>query len=214
MSDYDITEGRCADWAQWLEIASPIPDVCEYSGEINVEEASSALILTMFASNERFRPLRGGVKIAMFDPKGWSPTNDEDIDERFIYTHDGHPYLAIITDPMPGRWKLQIYSEGKSAFAVNLCVFKTVANAPNVAASASTPGPPHLRCGICKSVTKALALAIVAAGTLKALPAALVAAVAVYLGLAKVAAAAFINSVLGDAATKIAEKLCKAVRLC
>jgi hypothetical protein len=214
MSNYDITKGGCADWAQWLEIASPIPDVFEYSGDINVEEASSALILTMFVSNERFESLPRGVKIALVDPKGWSPTNDEDVSERFIYTHDGQPYLAIITNPMPGRWKLHIYSEGKSAFAANLCVFKPLVNAPNVAVSASTPGPPRLRCGICKSVTKALALAIVAAGTLKALPAALIAAVAAYLGLAKVAAAAFINSVLGDGATKIAEKLCKAIGLC
>src|SRR6266404_2318384 len=177
MSNYDITKGRCADWAQWLEIASPIPDVFEYSGEIHVEEASSALILTTFAANERFQPLHHGVKIAMFDPKGWSPTNDEDETEHFIYTHDGQPYLAIINNPMPGRWKLQIYSEGESAFAVNLCVFKAVAKAPNVAASASAPGPPRLRCGICKSVTKALALAIIAAGTFKVIPAALVAAV-------------------------------------
>ncbi len=212
MSNYDITKGRCADWAQWLEIASPIPDVWEYSGEINVEEASSALILTTFASNERFQPLRHGVKIALVDPKGWSPTNDEDTSERFIYTHDGQPYLAIISNPKPGRWKLQTYSEGETAFAVNLCVFKAVVNAPNVAASAS--GSPRLRCGICKSVTKALALAIVAAGTLHALPAALVATVAAYLGLAKAAAAAFISSILGDGATKIAERLCKTIGLC
>ncbi len=214
MSNYDITKGRCADWAQWLEIASPIPDVFEYSGEINVDEASSALILTTFASNERFQPLGHGVKIAMLDPKGWSLTNDEDSSERFIYTHDGQPHLAIITNPTPGRWTLQIYSEGESAFAVNLCVFKTLASAPDVAASASASGPPRLRCGICKSVTKALALAIVAAGTFKLLPAALVAAVAAYLGLAKATAEAFINSVLGDGVTKIAEKLCKSIGLC
>ncbi len=214
MSNYDITKGGCADWAQWLEIASPIPGVFEYSGEINVEEASSALILTTFASNERFQPLGHGVKIAVFDPKGWSLTDDEDASERFIYTHDGQPYLAIINNPILGRWTLQIYSEGESAFAVNLCVFKAVVDAPNVAASASASGPPRLRCGICKSVTKALALAIVAAGTLKVLPAALVAAVAAYLGLAKAAAAAFNNSILGDGATKIAEKLCKNIGLC
>ena len=109
MSNYDITKGRCADWAQWLEIASPIPDVWEYSGEIDVEEASSALILTTFASNERFDSLPRGVKIALVDPKGWTPTDNEDVNERFIYTHDGQPYLAIITNPVPGRWTTQIF---------------------------------------------------------------------------------------------------------
>ena len=214
MSNYDITKGRCADWAQWLEIASPIPDIGEHSEKINVEEGSSALILTIFMSSGGFGPLPQAVKIALVDPEGWTPTDSEDSAERFIYTRNGQPYLVVITDPIPGQWQLHIYSEGKSPFAVNLCVFKAVANAPNVAASASMSGTPRLRCTICKSVTKALALAIVAAGTLKALPAALVAAVAAYLGLAKAAATVFINSVLGDGATKIAEKLCKAIRLC
>lgn len=53
-----------------------------------------------------------------------------------------------------------------------------------------------------------------AAATLPALPAALIASVAAYLGVGTVIAAAFISSVLGDTVDMIAEKLCKRVKLC
>jgi hypothetical protein len=68
---------------------------------------------------------------------------------------------------------------------------------------------------MCKITTKALALAIVAAATSPALPAALITAVASYLdGTAERAAAAFVGSVLGDTADVVAEKLCTWAGLC
>jgi hypothetical protein len=63
-------------------------------------------------------------------------------------------------------------------------------------------------------VAKALAVSIVAAAALPAIPHALIVAVAAYLGVGAVVAGAFIGSVVGDTANVIAEKLCKRVGLC
>lgn len=74
--------------------------------------------------------------------------------------------------------------------------------------------PVPFRCKACKSTAKALALAIVAAAALPAIPSALITSVATFLGWGAVPAAAFIASVIGDTADAIAEKLCKKVGLC
>jgi hypothetical protein len=69
-------------------------------------------------------------------------------------------------------------------------------------------------CRSCKMVAKGLALSIVAAAALPAIPHALIIAVAAYLGVGSVIAAAFIGSVVGDTANMVAEKLCKRIGLC
>lgn len=123
------------------------------------------------------------------------------------------PRLFVFNQP-PGRsWSIR--AKGNSVpFAVSAMAFHPSPALSTRAKRAATVAGLPLRCRLCKSTAKALALAIVAVAGAAAIPAALVAAVASFLGLALVGALAFINSVLGDAADVIAEKLCKLVGLC
>src|SRR5262249_22966029 len=91
--------------------------------------------------------------------------------------------------------------------AVNLTAF-------HVGGSSKQPSGSTVSCRGCKMVAKGLAVAIVAAVTLPAIPSALITAVAAYLGVGSVVAAAFIGSVVGDTADIIAETLCKRIGLC
>lgn len=118
--------------------------------------------------------------------------------------------VAILIKPPSRSWYASI-SEGTVPFAVATCAFHQAA-APD---SQTFSTIPRTRCRLCKMTAKALALAIVASVGAAALPAALLSAVAAYLGgIGTVAAAAFINSVIGDAVDEVAEKLCIAVSLC
>jgi len=120
--------------------------------------------------------------------------------------------LAIYNNPAGGTWSLEFSPAASfTPVAINLMVFY-VRNRPP-----STPKPPFsptVWWKSCKIGAKALALAIVAAATLPAIPAALIAAVAAYLKVGFVVAGVFIQSVLGDTADIVAEKLCKQIGLC
>lgn len=116
--------------------------------------------------------------------------------------------LVIFNQPSDRTWL--VTSRGAMPYEVCAMAFHPSAA---MMAGVSVPATP-LKCRICKSTAKALALAIVAAASYPAIPAALISAVAAFLGAATLAAAAFINSVLGDVASVIAQKLCHAVGLC
>lgn len=125
--------------------------------------------------------------------------------------------VAILVNPSERSWTASI-EQGIVPFGVSAFAFH-----PSVPAAGTASAPsPRFRCRICKTTAKALALAIVAAagaGALAAvLPAALLASVSAFLGgvgtVGTIAAAAFINSVIGDTANVVAEKLCMAVGLC
>lgn len=118
------------------------------------------------------------------------------------------PKLVIFNEPSDRSWLVTAY--GAMPYAVCAMAF----HPPPAGQVVSAPSAPPLKCRICKSTAKALALAIVAGASYPAIPAALIAAVAAFLGAAALAAATFINSVLGDIASVIAEKLCCAVGLC
>ncbi|WP_066271309.1 hypothetical protein [Hydrogenophaga palleronii] len=116
--------------------------------------------------------------------------------------------VAILIQPEGHSWIASIYRDG-SPVGLSAMAFH-----PAPAAAQA----PRLRCRVCRSTAKALAVAIVAAagaaGAGIALPAALIAAVGAFLGVATAAAVAFINSVLGDVASVVADKLCLAAGLC
>lgn len=120
--------------------------------------------------------------------------------------------LVIVNNAIPGTWRVSAIS-GVIPYAVTAMGFHPQIG-PSSPPSPGPSGSSPFKCRACKTTSKALALAIVAAATLPALPAALIASVAAYLGVGWVIAAAFISSVLGDTADMIAEKLCKRVHLC
>jgi hypothetical protein len=120
--------------------------------------------------------------------------------------------LLIIHNPETGDWKVNAV-DGVLPYAVTVMAFHP-AELRNSPPSPGPTGGSPFKCRACKITAKGLALAIVAAATLSALPSALIAAVGVFLGVGKIFAGAFIMSVIGDTADVIAEKLCKKVGLC
>ena len=137
--------------------------------------------------------------------------NNEPCDEPNVYFAKDRS-LAIINKPYESEWN--VFARGSNVpFALHFLAFHP-AIPPNSPPSPGPSGKSPFKCRACKSVAKALSLAIVAAATLPALPGALIAAVASYLGASIVIAAAFIASVIGDTADVISEKLCKQVGLC
>jgi hypothetical protein len=130
--------------------------------------------------------------------------------------------LIVLNRIQHTHWRIDLEATGELPLELNFMAFHPVGLGgsgsppvpPLLPAAAAPPPPPSGYCRPCKITAKALALAIVAAATLPALPAALITAVASYLGVTAVVAAAFIGSVLGDTADIIAEKLCVRVGLC
>ncbi|MCH7502566.1 MAG: hypothetical protein IIA10_04350 [Proteobacteria bacterium] len=123
-------------------------------------------------------------------------------EERLFLSEQKH--LFVLNQPQRGDWTVSAQG-GLLPFALNIFVF--------IGRGPSPPSPP-VRCRVCKSMAKALALALVAAATLPSLPAALIAVVAKFLGATIVVAATFISSVVGDVADVIAKKLCKIIGMC
>ena len=118
--------------------------------------------------------------------------------------------VAILINPSGRSWIASI-TEGLEPFSVSALALHPAAPAAGTNFSAG----PRTRCRICKTTAKALGVAIVATAGAFALPAALLAAVSTFLGgVGAIAAAAFINSVVGDTADMVAQKLCMAVGLC
>lgn len=122
-----------------------------------------------------------------------------------------------------GIWRVRIQpGETRVPFSVAFSTFASAglfSGAPPPAPPPPAAGPPGgvppFRCRACKVTAKGLAVAIVAAVAVQTAPAALVAAVSSFLGgVGTLAAAAFINSVVGDTADVVAEKLCVWIGLC
>lgn len=120
--------------------------------------------------------------------------------------------LFILNGIEHRKWQIDLEPEGILPLELNFMGFHPAAR--KAGAKLQMPPTPSGHCRMCKITTKALALAIVAAATLPALPAALITAVASYLGVSVAIAAAFIGSVLGDTADVVAEKLCTMVGIC
>jgi hypothetical protein len=120
--------------------------------------------------------------------------------------------LIIIHNPSTDDWDVAA-KDGVSPYAVTVMAFHP-AELPNSPPSPGSTGGSPFKCRACKTTAKGLALAIVAAAVLHALPAALIIAVGKFLGVASPIAAAFIQSVIGDTVDVIAEKLCRKIGLC
>jgi hypothetical protein len=213
MRDFDIYSVQLAEWAHSMEIASRTPTGDQYEGQILIEKGSSSLVIAVCQNDEGDPVAARELELHVSDPQSVSIESDiRDDLYAVVLEYDGHKQLSllVVTDPQPGTWLLSLKSRGGAPFFVYVSVFGSRTNVP----SPTTPPAPRLRCRVCKITTKALALAIIAAATLPAIPHALIVAVGAYLGVGVVVATTFVSSVLGDTANEIAEKLCRAIRLC
>ena len=194
------------DWATSIEYL-----VQEPRGEIRHEDflvAGNALFLVAVVSTQNgFSPSYLDARIRVQGPEQALPLNEE---SPSFESPDGR--LCVINRPQPGRWRVQ--SQGKTVpYAINILAFHPLVP-PMSRPSPGPSGASPFKCRACKITAKALAVSIVTAATLPALPAALITMVASYLGVSAMIAATFIASVLGDTADIISEKLCKKVGLC
>lgn len=211
MTNLDVFRSRLGDWAQALEILSfESEKTYGHQETVDIEEGTCALAIAVLKQDTVYLPDQ--LSLIVTDPSGRRTIEGEEDEDRFAVFYRGYLTALVVRNPVVGPWTLEV-DTGGSAFALNLTAFKSRAAVPG---GPGGPGP-TLRCRACKMTTKGLAMAIIAAvtaGAIAAIPHALIAAVAAYLGIGAAAAAAFISSVLGDTADQIAEKLCKAVRLC
>jgi len=214
MEFFDMYMSRAADWAYSMEISTELPQEGKLELPFSVENSTKTLIFTASTSDDIHLPWPLGLDTDLVDPKGRRFNEAVDDASLFVQLKYKQPSLVVLIEPHAGNWHLKLSSDGHFPFAVNMAAYKDLSATQAAKAAVGGPGQPPLKCRACKATAKALALAIVAAATLSAIPSALVSAVAAYMGVGAVVAAAFIASVLGDTASLIAEKLCKAVGLC
>lgn len=209
-------------WATSVEAVSDSPLTLQESIEIDLEQPPRFLIGVLSLPNGQQPPwLKASVSISArrLDDETYSEFGLEETNNEQVFVNEGRT-LFIFNQPIPTNWRISI-SEASVPIALNLLAFH-----PNDKLTSGFRwrvrwfrgwhfrGPSHFKCRACKITAKALALAIVAAATLPTLPAALIASVSAYLGVAAIIAAQFIASVIGDAVDIITEKLCRMIGMC
>jgi hypothetical protein len=198
------------DWASSAEFVVHDPKGDYDLGKFSVREKGQTLFLVAVVSTPNgLFPSFLDSSIQLTDPYNSIRNEPHDNEIEFV---SSDRRLIVINHPKSTEWS--ILAKGNIVpYSVSLMAFHPAIPPKSPPSPGPTAGSPF-KCRACKTTTKALALAIVAAATLPALPSALIAAVSAYLGASVVIAAAFISSVLGDTADVIAEKLCKRVGLC
>lgn len=202
-------------WATSLQAVESVSEgERERSFEVDLAQPAQFVIASLTLAGGKLSPWPIGRVSLHADGGTWYKYHDDEhqyVDERST---------LIVLNRMPHKhWRIEFKAGSELPVELNFMAFHRAviggSGSPLVspAAGASLP-PPSGYCRPCKITTKALAMAIAVAATLPALPAALITAVASYLGVKAVVAAAFIASVLGDTTDIIAEKLCVRVGLC
>jgi hypothetical protein len=197
------------DWATHVEMVVNEPEAGREEGIELLTQTENPIrfVLATISTPEGLVPHELDAGVLILDRNGRSIPPSGAPGSNFIAPGK----LMIFNTPEDRTWQISTY--GSIPYAVSAMAFHPAAAILSLRAGASLPAAP-LKCRVCKSTAKALALAIVAVATYPAIPAALIAAVASFLGVAALAAAAFINSVLGDVVSVIAEKLCRTAGLC
>jgi hypothetical protein len=208
-------------WATSLEAVSYSDKQEEESFELLFEETPQFLLAVLSLPNGQRPPwLNATLRINTSDSPEHSRRGTEPVDDERTFMDPGQT-LWILNSADVRQLQITV-TKSNTPVALNVMAFHPQEDVRAVVAGSriynllrlSFGGPSNFKCKACKMTTKALALTIVAAGTLPALPAALISAVAAYLGVVSLLAAQFISSVIGDTVDMIAEKLCKMVGLC
>lgn len=209
MRTFDTYRTSIPRWATSLEVVAEIPVEGEETFELSLETDTSFLVAVVSTPNGTPPPWPED-HLHLRDPGG--NYREERMDNGNF--EDIARGLFIINQPIEGAWIVHVRSIGRFPFAVNAMAFHPVVEATSPRVIPWPSGSPPFKCRACKSIAKALALSIVVAATLPALPRALIDAVVSFLGVVAMVAGAFIGSVIGDTAGVIAEKLCTMVGLC
>lgn len=203
------------DWASQFELVvhEPNPAQPEYIDFHFLPQFETQFIVVAASTPNGRCPSFLDAQIEIYDPNGNPLSPVPPIprrDDQFVYSSSR---LIVVNKPIvAGYWKISTHS-GIVPYAVTAMAFHPQVP-PNSPPSPGPSGASPFKCRACKTTAKALSLAIVAAATLPALPAALLASISTYLGASTAIAVAFVTSVLNDTADVIAEKLCKSVGLC
>jgi hypothetical protein len=211
MATVETYIAQVPDWASQVEFVVHEPTgESSRLGSFNLEpEFPPVFLVAVVSTPNGLCPPFLDASIELDDPR--QQISQADTDEKDVFvSRDSR--LIIINSPRPGRWDVGA-RDGVIPYAVTVMAFHPAIR-PNSPPSPGPTGASPFKCRACKITAKGLALAIVAAAALPAIPAALIIAVNAYLGVGTVVAAAFILSVLEDTADVIAEKLCKKVGLC
>jgi len=204
-------------WANAVEIVADIP---EWEGEevsrtdsleVLSGDVSQNFLVAVTSTPDGLRLPWLDVELTLRRARGGAIAIGRDQHTESIFS-DQKGSLFIVHQPEIGRWTVETKARGHMPFAVNAVSYHPT-KTQFITSSHTVPGIPF-KCRACKTTVKGLALAIVAAATLAAMPHALILAVTKFLGVTAVAAAAFITAVIKDTADVIAEKLCKAIGLC
>ena len=208
----EVYASTVPDWATQLELVVQEPEdsksIKPVDFDVRPESSLLFIVATVSTPNGLFPPFLDA-QLSLIDPNGDVHHLAPKLPGAFASIKPG---LVVIEHPPRGIWHLSAMS-GVVPYAVTAMGFHPQVP-PNSPPSPGPGGASPFKCRACKTTAKALALAIVAATALATLPAALIGAVAAFLGVGKVIAAAFIASVLGDSASVIAERLCVKVGLC
>ncbi len=196
------------EFATSLEMVNDEPKE-SFEETIELAEGAEFLVATLTLPNGQQPPWDLG-RLELRGARYYS----EQLDNDAVYINQ-RGSIAVLNEPQGQTWTVR-YSPGPIVLpvAVNFMAFHRRSHGSSPRILPATSAGSTFKCRSCKITAKALALAIVAAAALPAIPAALIAAVAAYLGVGTVIAAAFIGSVIGDTADIIAEKLCKKIGLC
>ena len=205
MYNVDTYKTIIPTWASSVEMVADVPFKGEMHEKLIVPDNADFIVAVASLPNGA-RPAWLDIKMSLRDPKE-NFYNEPINNDEWFSSEDND--LVVLNSPNHGNWAIELYSTGSAPFAVNFLAFHPLIKP----ASPPSPGVPF-KCRACKTTAKALALAIVAASTLPAIPAAFIATVASFLGVTVVIAAAFIGSVISDTADLVTEKLCKYVGIC
>jgi hypothetical protein len=172
---------------------------------IEVLPGSELLIVALVDENGVVSEDPGSFNLRIINPRG-EELRTADNEVRFVHSVQGRPTLVVDNSPEVGHWSLEVTNPE----ALNLRITVLTAG-PHV--SQSSPWA-TFRCVTCMLSVDALAVTIIFALAKAAIPAAILAAVAKFLGIAVELAENFIHALLGFNVEDIARILCRRIGLC
>lgn len=172
---------------------------------IEVPPQSELLIVALVDEEGRVSKEPGSFILKVRDPRGEELRAAAD-EVRFVHCVQERPTLIVDNRPEPGCWTLEVTNP--EALKLRITVLTAGPHVPHSSPWAT------FRCITCKLSVDALAVTIFFALAKAAIPAAILVAVAKFLGIAIELAEAFIHTLVGFSVKDIARVLCQRIGLC
>ncbi len=233
---FDTYTAKAEGWADYLEIVAEIPTSGEGIVTFNVEPGYySALIAVVSVPSGMATAYPTDLTMRVKGPQGCVSLSTNTDTEYFGFlrpkAEDTTDDTLLFIEMDPGRgligrveWEFNISSGGELPFAVNILALRsetviqdTFQRITQSVLQATQQGMAFTfpKCLACKSLSKAIAVGIVAAGASHlAIPVALIGLVAGFLHVSTQIASLVIHSLLGSGEDAIATELCRRTGLC